>query len=98
MTAIIMTDTERHRARRVIRDLGWQLRKAREAEGLTQQDAANALNTWTTTIGRIERGETPGIQLSSIVKLCEHYDLEIVLRPKTAQDHPSTEKPSQSPD
>ncbi len=78
-----------------MRELGYQLRQARERRGLTQQDAAAVIDVARTTIVAIEKGERH-IQASELARLANAYGRDIgdFLRethPKTASFLPQFE-------
>lgn len=72
--------------------LGFELKKAREKRGLTQQDAAEMLGMARTTITAIEKGERR-IKSSELIQLAEAYggtvgDFVRPERPKAMPFHP----------
>lgn len=82
MTAIIFTDDQEDRALAVAKSIGAALRNARETRGETLREAASAIDSWDTTVGHLERGDAPNPKLGTIVKLLDHYGLEVLVVPK----------------
>ena len=84
-----MATRERHRdrglrlARRIIWDLGRELRQARLAAGLSQAAVARAAQLPRSTLSRMERGLAPGLTIShgSIVAAVLGLDMSVKLYP-----------------
>lgn len=61
---------------KVIRTLGWKVKKLRKRVGLTQEELADQLKISRVYMGYIEQGrETPSLTL--LLKIAKKFDVEI---------------------
>ena len=75
-------------ARRMLREIGTQVRIARQAAGLSLRAAATTVGLDYSTLGRIERGLLPGASLEQISLACVAVGLEPSLRAFPRGDAP----------
>ena len=74
------TDAGRARGRRIVMDLGNELRHARRQHGLSQAVVGKDVRISRSQVGRIERGEGPGISLMCVARLLAVVGLELSAR------------------
>ena len=55
---------------------GLRFRRVREARGLSQDDLAAKSGVYQSTISRLERGETTGIEFDVLDKLAQALDVD----------------------
>lgn len=68
------------RARRILADLGRELRRARRDRGLSQEAVGRAAGVSGVTVGRVERGLAPHASLVLMARLLEVAGLELSAR------------------
>lgn len=79
-------DRRSRRANRLIIDLGRELRDARRAAGLSQDDVARAVGLSHPTLSRIERGRAPGVSVLDLGRLLSIVGLDLSARAYPAGD------------
>lgn len=62
-------------------EIGRQIRQARKQRRLSQADLAQALGMSRTTIGQIESGTVQEIGVRKLIRVADHLELELRLRP-----------------
>src|SRR5688572_9178073 len=67
-------------------DLGAQIRAARSARGLTQDDLAERSGTSRSTIARFESGADQDCRIGTISRLCEALGLELNATPSGGRE------------
>ena len=70
----------RHRARRLLVQIGMELRTARVARGLSQRAVAAAAGISQTQLSRLERGLYPAVSVETLVRVGVAVALDVSLR------------------
>jgi transcriptional regulator with XRE-family HTH domain len=73
-------DAGAERARRIVTDLGTELRRAREQHGLSQAVVGRAAGISPSQVSRIERAQTPRISIMRVSRLLAVVGLELAAR------------------
>jgi HTH-type transcriptional regulator / antitoxin HipB len=63
-------------------DLAIQIAKRRERKGFTQQQLASRAHISQQQVSKVERAGVSGLNLGTLIRVCDALDLEIVLNPR----------------
>ena len=73
-------------------DLAIQIAKRREGKGFTQKQLASRAHISQQQVSKVERSGVSGLNLGTLIRVCDALDLEIVLSPKDMMPHKPTSK------